>query len=219
VARTQNNLAKIYLAQGKVEEAVKRFETAIATNPNNLGAYLTLAHLHMEAKQPEEAKMVYDRALAQFPNLWIAANNLAYLKSEYPRSADDLQKALELAKKAYQLRPKEANTADTLGWIYYKMGDPKSSLPLLEEAVSRVPQGAVFNYHLGWSVTARGTRKKPGRASRRPSRAARILSAGKRRSKLFSNCLEGFLLLEEASPWPENTRSRQRKKRFSSSAP
>jgi tetratricopeptide (TPR) repeat protein len=98
--------------------------------------------------------------LTQFPDLWIAANNLAYLKSEYPRSSNDLEEALELAKRAYQLRPDQANTADTLGWIYYKMGDPKRSLPLLEEAVNQVPQAAIFNYHLGMVLYSTGDKEK-----------------------------------------------------------
>jgi tetratricopeptide (TPR) repeat protein len=49
---------------------------------------------------------------------------------------------------------------DTLGWIYYKMGDPKRSLLLLEEAVSKAPQGAVFNYHLGMVLYSTGDKEK-----------------------------------------------------------
>ena len=77
------------------------------------------------------------------------ANNLAVLKSEYPSSPNDLGKALELAKLAYRLNPEQAQTADTLGWIYFKTGDLQRALPLLEQAVVMTPGSAIVNYHLG----------------------------------------------------------------------
>jgi tetratricopeptide (TPR) repeat protein len=82
------------------------------------------------------------------------------LKSEFPSAPGDLQKALELATRAYQLRPGEAQVADTLGWVYYKLGDTQRALSLLEEAVSRAPESAIFNYHLGMAQYDKGDKEK-----------------------------------------------------------
>ena len=48
--------------------------------------------------------------------------------------------------------PDVPDVGDTLGWAYYRNGDPnllKLAVPLLEEAVSKQPNNALFRYHLG----------------------------------------------------------------------
>ena len=151
-----DNLAKILLVQGKTEDAVRQFEKSIANNPENVPAYLSLAHLHYIAKNYDQAKQVHTRALEKFPDLWLAANNLAFLKSEFPDSPEDLEEALKYAESAYRLRPDEAQVAGTLGWVYYKLGDHEKAVPLLEKAVTKQPESAILNYHLGMALYKSG---------------------------------------------------------------
>ena len=79
----------------------------------------------------------------------MAANNLAVLLSEDPESGEDLEKALQLAKDANQLKANEPTVQDTLGWVYYKMGDMQQAGSFLEQALAAAPENPIFNYHAG----------------------------------------------------------------------
>jgi tetratricopeptide (TPR) repeat protein len=74
--------------------------------------------------------------LAIDANAAVAANNLASLYCEY---GGDMDKAVELARRAKEALPKVATVSDTLGWIYYKRELFDSAIPLLQEAVRQEP--------------------------------------------------------------------------------
>ncbi len=118
-----NNLARVYLAQGKTDEAVAKFEDALAANPKNAGAYLALGSIYEQKNDTANAIKVYQRALEVHPSMWAAANNLAFLLGESSDDPKDLERALSLARKANDLRPNEPLVLDTLAWIQYKLGD------------------------------------------------------------------------------------------------
>jgi tetratricopeptide (TPR) repeat protein len=90
----------------------------------------------------------------------IVANNLASLLSDYRSDNASLEKAYALAQ---SLRKSEVpQFKDTLGWVHYKRGDYKSAAPLLEEAVSALPNAALARYHLGMTYVAMGDTAKAG---------------------------------------------------------
>jgi tetratricopeptide (TPR) repeat protein len=92
---------------------------------------------------------IYERALKNIPDFWVALNNLGFLLSENAESSEDLEEALKLTKKAQKLRPERIAVIDTLGWIYYKKGDNKRAFGLIEKALSSAPENPIFNYHMG----------------------------------------------------------------------
>jgi tetratricopeptide (TPR) repeat protein len=57
--------------------------------------------------------------------------------------------ALSLAQIARQGMPDVPNSADTLGWAYYNKQIYGLAVDLLEQAVSKAPQNATYQYHLG----------------------------------------------------------------------
>jgi Tfp pilus assembly protein PilF len=61
----------------------------------------------------------------------------------------DLNVALSLAQTARRNMPEVPNTADTLGWAYYRGGSFNLAAPMFEEAVKREPGNATYHYHLG----------------------------------------------------------------------
>jgi cellulose synthase operon protein C len=86
----------------------------------------------MAGRLPEaEARMtkVVDRA----PNNGPALNNLAWILSE--RGGPNAARAREYAERAYFLMP-NIETADTLGWILTRAGEPQRALPLLRAAAT-----------------------------------------------------------------------------------
>ena len=94
------------------------------------------------------------------PNNVVALNNLAWI---YHENGDD--RAIELARRAYELSRDNGAVADTYGWILFKAGETKKSLPILEKALELKPDSQEIAMHLA----------EVYRASGRDSDAKRIL--------------------------------------------
>ena len=104
------------------------------------------------------------QALQIDPNSEVAANNLAYLVAE---NGGDLQSALGWAQAARKKQPENPGIADTLGWIYYKLGNHVLARDQLQFAVSKEPGNGVFQYHLGMIYKANKQLPDAERALRR----------------------------------------------------
>jgi tetratricopeptide (TPR) repeat protein len=151
-----SNLARVYLAEGRKDEAVKKFEQSIAKSPKAPGPYLFLGMIYEQSNEYAKAADIYQRALAQIPTLWVAANNLAFVLSEHPSSKADLDRAVAFAKKARDLKPREAVVLDTLAWAYYRKGENKLALAEAKQAVALAPDNPVHAGHLGLILLKEG---------------------------------------------------------------
>ncbi|MCA1606278.1 MAG: tetratricopeptide repeat protein, partial [Acidobacteria bacterium] len=61
----RNNLAGLYRAIGQLEKAIAEAREVIRLNPNSASAYSTLGQVFLDSNRFEEAKEIYERALAQ----------------------------------------------------------------------------------------------------------------------------------------------------------
>jgi tetratricopeptide (TPR) repeat protein len=145
-SRAYDLLISVYVAQGKLADALGRLEALIAKDPKNVAALMTSAMLYEQRKDFKEARSAYENLLATNSDFIPALNNLAYL---YVSEFKELDKAYELAKKARQLQPEDASVADTLGWILYKKRDYPRALSLLQESAGKLPDNAEIQFHLG----------------------------------------------------------------------
>jgi tetratricopeptide (TPR) repeat protein len=152
------NLANLYLLQGRKAEAAGKFEAAIGANPKDPAGYLSLALLYERDKDYGNAKKVYERAIKENPNFWFAANNLAFLLTETSTGKEELARAKTLAEEAIRQRPNEPALTDTLGWVYFRMGDLGQARGLIEQALAAAPDADVLNYHMGAVLLKLGQR-------------------------------------------------------------
>jgi tetratricopeptide (TPR) repeat protein len=150
------SLAQIYLASGEKDAAVKKFETAVEKDPANQGAWMILGNLYEKEKEFEKAARIYARAFEKNPDMWAAANNYAYLKSEIATGEQDLADAMEMARKAERLNPDSGVVADTLGWIYFKMGDLDRAYDHVSAALEKMPDHSSVNYHMAMILDSQG---------------------------------------------------------------
>ena len=87
----------------------------------------------------------------------MAANNLAFI---YAERGQNLDVALQLATTAKQRMPEDSNVDDTLGWIYYKRGQPQQAIPYLQDSLKRRPDVAEVLYHLGMAYAGAGDKAR-----------------------------------------------------------
>ena len=70
-----------------------------------------------------------------------------------------IEEAFELIRSAYRLEPDSPEINDSIGWVYFKKGDPKTALPYLQYAYEQAPTAEVAA-HLGETYWALGEQEK-----------------------------------------------------------
>jgi tetratricopeptide (TPR) repeat protein len=143
------NMASLYIMQGQRTKAIERFEALLKKQPDAVKAYLSLGLLYEMGQEYPKAIQAYEKALEKDPRFWTAANNLAFLLTEKGAGEADLKKALKLALDVHKLQGDRPEISDTLGWVYFKMGDMERAAEFLEKAASVATPSPVVSYHLG----------------------------------------------------------------------
>src|SRR5262249_39169789 len=115
-------------------------------DPAYASGYGAKGYIYQTLDKFEEAKQNYIKALQLDPNLDSAAVNYAYILANQDQ---DLVTALTWARMARRTRPENADAADTLGWVEYKLGHYVLARDQAQYAVSEEPDNPEFQYHLG----------------------------------------------------------------------
>ena len=150
-------LADLYMREGKLNEALERFDALALIEPRSVLAHTMGGMILQGQKRIPEAKKRYETALEISPDAAVAANNLAWILAD---ERQDLERALVLANQAAALRPNDPQVSDTIGWVYYQKQLPTLALPAFEKAAAAAPQNAEFQYHLGMTYAAMGDKVK-----------------------------------------------------------
>ncbi|MGQ4880389.1 tetratricopeptide repeat protein [Billgrantia sp. LNSP4103-1] len=78
------------------------------------------------------------RIIEANPDNAAALNALGYTLAELDIE-DRLEEARDLIERAHELEPGNPAIMDSLGWVYYRLGDPERALPWLERAYAAMP--------------------------------------------------------------------------------
>jgi tetratricopeptide (TPR) repeat protein len=135
-----------YVRAKRYDEARKMLDDTIQQNPSNSAAIAERGNLSLMQGKTDDAIKDFEKAVQLNPNQDIAANNLAYLLADQGR---DLQNALKYAQGVRSRHPEDPSAADTLGWVYYKVGRMVLARDAVQFAVSKQPTNPLFEYHLG----------------------------------------------------------------------
>ena len=81
-----------------------------------------------------------------------------YLAYSWVEKGQNYDRALDMLRRAVDLRPQDGYIVDSLGWVLYRLGDYGKAVGYLEQAVELSPTDPVINDHLGdayWKVGRR----------------------------------------------------------------
>jgi tetratricopeptide (TPR) repeat protein len=125
------------------------FETqaleSLKSTPDDVPALMIAALSAQQRGDLTPARQQFERVLNLYPNFALAWK---YLASVYDALGES-QKSYELATKAREALPKDAEVAKTLGIALYRNKDYRNAARLLEEAVGKGFADAVSMYYLG----------------------------------------------------------------------
>jgi tetratricopeptide (TPR) repeat protein len=134
--------------------------TAAAQEGSTVPALMASATLAERRGDTEAARHDYEKVLTRFPDFSPAKRQLALLHAAHPR--DDRQ-ALELATKAREAYPGDAELARALGVLYLRTGNYARAASLLQESARGRGTDAELFYLLGQAL--RQLRDPAGSAS------------------------------------------------------
>jgi len=142
-------LRKLFLAEeraGLSAQARQRAEAWLENNPTDSAMRsLLAASMHGDAASGDrDAKLIaeYEQVLQGDPDNVVALNNLAWL---YHLRGDE--RALDLARRAYERVPGRAEIADTYGWLLVEGGQVEQGLALIDRALQSAPDNPDIRYH------------------------------------------------------------------------
>ena len=120
-------------------------KTAILIDPSKREAYNTLAANYIEANQPRQALLIYEKLLKETPddiNLLIATGNLFYIQKRF----DDVVRVL---KKVLEIEPDHRDAMANLALSYDSLGKTDEALTAYQKAVKANPLDKDLIFLLG----------------------------------------------------------------------
>lgn len=120
----------------------KLLEDWLSSNEGDQGARALLAGALLSAGDADAAVVHYEKL--QDSGNPVVLNNLAWIYMERGDS-----RAVDIARKASEAAPTNADIADTYGWVLIKMGSAAQGVEVLEDSIQRGKENPTILYHLG----------------------------------------------------------------------
>ena len=147
----------------RFEATVAPLQRFVGESPDSVPGRFLLGAAQERAGDRPAAEATFSELLAREPDFHPALNYLGYMWIE---SGVELERAVEMVRKAVELDPDNGAYIDSLGWGYYQLGRFEEAREALERA-SRLVQDPTIYEHLGDVYAALGDRAEARRAYRR----------------------------------------------------
>jgi len=148
-------LIRLHGAAGRFDRAIPLLDSLLATASDDRERSDLLhekGDVYLSGGRADEAIAAYEESVKYRGDNWIVLNNIAYLFTD---KRGDYKLALPYARRAAALAD-NADTLDTLGWIYVGLGEFPSAIAELSRAVRLKPGSALSFYHLAEAYRRHG---------------------------------------------------------------
>lgn len=123
--------AELLREAGRAEEAVEIASEALVESPRSIQLLYTRALSAVAADDIDLAEQDLRRIIQMDAENAMALNALGYTLTD---RTDRHQEAYRLIRRALEIDPNDPATLDSMGWVYYNLGEPEKALPYLERA-------------------------------------------------------------------------------------
>jgi tetratricopeptide (TPR) repeat protein len=125
------------VTQAQRNEAALLAERAVKLAPREPDYWTTFGLACQKLNDHNRAGTAFKKAAELAPGDPVACNNLAWLLATRPESAQrEPRRAVELARKALELAPKDGDYWNTLGVALYRAGEYKEAVAALEKSLA-----------------------------------------------------------------------------------
>ncbi|WP_447957554.1 tetratricopeptide repeat protein [Vreelandella sp. EE7] len=129
-------------AENLADEADALLDREVARTPTDTGLRYLRAMRAFERGGLEAMERDLRQVIRAEPENAAALNALGYTLADADLP-ERLNEARELIERAYQLEPDNPAILDSMGWVYFKMGEPANALDWLESAYAQMPDQEV----------------------------------------------------------------------------
>ena len=147
------NLMRMQERFGEAADAYDRADEKVTKSEQHHWSLFYFRGISLEREgQWKRAEADFLKALELQPEQPYVMNYLAY---SWVEQKVNLDKAKQMLVRAVELRPNDGYIVDSLGWVYFRLGNYDEAVTYLERAVELKPQDPVINDHLGdayWRV-------------------------------------------------------------------
>jgi len=145
---------------GDIGKQIEIFKEGMQAIPGNQQLGLLLGTAYEREGRIDEAIEMYEGLLEQNSDMPAVVNNLAALVADYRQDLLSLSRALDLTKAQKLGETDNPAFLDTVGWLYYRLGNYEDALPYLEKAVAGAGQVPVLRYHLAMAYYSLGNKSR-----------------------------------------------------------
>jgi tetratricopeptide (TPR) repeat protein len=138
-------LAYIYMITSRPRMAEFELDHLIKNGFKSVQIYTMMAYGAVVQNDNDRALKLYETALDIDHSNTTAMNGLGYLLVE---SGKDINRGLDLCKKAVEKKPKNAAYLDSLGWAHYKAGELTEARQWLRRALDLAPRQREISLHM-----------------------------------------------------------------------
>lgn len=157
-------LAGIHINQNQLASGHEILKKGIERYPDNVQLFFEYGLLLEQEGKQNEAISSMEKVIKLQSDHVEALNYLGYTWAD---NNVHLEKALEYIKKAIALKPDNGYILDSLGWVYFHMGDLEKARIELEHAIALEPDDPYIQEHMGDIYQKSGQKKKALNAYRK----------------------------------------------------
>ncbi len=151
----------VYAQLKQWDKALADYSKAIELDPNNVYAWDNRRAVYLQLGQWDKALADFSKAIELDPKNANLHNNQAWLLATTPNpKGRDPRRAVDLAKKAVELAPKDGTFWNTLGVAHYRAGSWKAAIEALNQSTKMQGENAIDSFFLAMAHWQSGDKEQ-----------------------------------------------------------